>query len=119
MKKSNLDDKFNKWKDKNLKEISERWKAIVEYKFEEFIEKLWQEYQNENGLIDESNETLNEKNVLKKSMGKENKNKMDMKEKIKGNLENLHAEYNQHVLNYEENGEEDFNKWLDLFKEKD
>ena len=75
MKKSNLDDKFNKWKDKNLKEISERWKAIVEYKFEEFIEKLWQEYQNENGLIDESNETLNEKNVLKKSMGKERKQK--------------------------------------------
>jgi len=44
---------------------------------------------------------------------------MDMKEKIKGNLENLHKEYNQHIENYEENGEEDFNMWLDIFKEEE
>ena len=42
---------------------------------------------------------------------------MDMKEKIKGNLENLHVEYNSHIQDYEKDGEEDFNKWLDLFKE--
>ena len=42
-----------------------------------------------------------------------------MKEKIKGNLENLHKEYNQHIEDYETNGEEDFDMWLDLFKEKE
>ncbi len=44
---------------------------------------------------------------------------MDIKEKIKGNLENLQAEYNSHVIDYEKNGEENFNKWLDIFKEED
>ena len=45
--------------------------------------------------------------------------KMDIKEKIKGNLENLKDEYNSHIDNYEENGEEDFNCWLNLFKEEE
>ena len=42
---------------------------------------------------------------------------MNIKEKIKANLENLQIEYNQSIGYYEEEGEEDFNKWLDIFKE--
>jgi len=42
---------------------------------------------------------------------------MNIKEKIKGNLLNLQREYNEHIENYNENGEEDFNQWLDIFKD--
>jgi hypothetical protein len=39
--------------------------------------------------------------------------------KIKSMLQDLHILYNQSVENYEENGEEDFNCWLDMFKESE
>jgi hypothetical protein len=45
-------------------------------------------------------------------------NKDYIKSKIKGMLEDLHILYNQSVEDYSENGEEDFNCWLEMFKER-
>ena len=42
-----------------------------------------------------------------------------IKEKIKENLLNLQTEYNGSIEFYDENGEEDFNSFLDLFKDKE
>ena len=63
-----------------------------------------------------TNESIKEIKIINKII--EDLQKQDtIKEKIKGNLENLHEEYNQHVEDYKNEGEEDFNCWLDLFKE--
>ena len=43
----------------------------------------------------------------------------ELQEKIKKSLLKLQEKYNSNIVNYEENGEEDFNKWLDIFKEKE
>lgn len=50
IKKVNLDVEFDKWRDIHEEEIISRWEAIKEDKFKDFIEELWQEYQDENGL---------------------------------------------------------------------
>ena len=41
------------------------------------------------------------------------------KTEIKERLLQMVFEYNSNVENYEENGEEDFNEWLNMFKDKD
>jgi hypothetical protein len=56
MEKVDLDKTYDKWRDENIQEICDRFQDSD--KFEEFVEELWQEYQNENGLIDKSNEGL-------------------------------------------------------------
>jgi hypothetical protein len=54
MKKVKLDEIYDKWRDKNIEDICDRFQQSD--KFEEFVEECWREYQNENGLIDKSNE---------------------------------------------------------------
>lgn len=56
MKKVNLDEEYDKWRDKNIEDLEERWENLIDDKFEEFIEENWREYQEENDLIDKSNE---------------------------------------------------------------
>lgn len=56
MKKVNLDKEYDKWRNKNLSDLEDRWSEIVEDKFEDFVEENWREYQQENDLFDKSNE---------------------------------------------------------------
>lgn len=43
----------------------------------------------------------------------------DLNQNIKNKMIDLHNTYNMCVKNYAENGEEDFNCFLDMFKEKE
>lgn len=52
--KCNLDEVYDKWRDKNIEDICDRFQQSD--KFEEFVEECWREYQNENELVDESNQ---------------------------------------------------------------
>jgi hypothetical protein len=42
-----------------------------------------------------------------------------LNEQTKEELKKLHASYNMYVEDYDTNGEEDFNCWLNLFREKE
>jgi len=54
MKKVNLDLEYDKWLESNEENLREKFLDI--HQFYDFLEEKWQEYQQENGLIDESNE---------------------------------------------------------------
>ena len=54
MKKVNLDEEFEIWKNENEERIKEKFLEI--HDFDNCIEEEWRRYQDENGLIDESNE---------------------------------------------------------------
>lgn len=54
MKKVNLDLEFEKFKKQNLKILQEKFNEI--HNFNNYFEEKWQEYQEENELIDKSNE---------------------------------------------------------------
>lgn len=53
MEKVDLDLKFEKWKQDNEEHLKEKFLEI--HNFQEYLEEAWREYQNENGLIDKSN----------------------------------------------------------------
>ncbi len=59
MEKVNLDKTFEIWKNKNEENLKEKFLDI--HDFYNYLEEVWQEYQQENGLIDESNEYGEEK----------------------------------------------------------
>jgi len=46
-------------------------------------------------------------------------NKEKLLNQIKEKIQNLHKDYNMYVDAYDLNGEEDFNSFLDLFKDKE
>lgn len=54
MKKVDLDKEFEKWKTENLDKLQDKFNDING--FLGFVEECWQDYQNENGLIDKSND---------------------------------------------------------------
>ena len=54
--KVNLDLEFEKWKKDNKEYLKEQFLKI--HNFNEFLEEAWRDYQNENGLIDKSNEGI-------------------------------------------------------------
>ncbi len=54
MKKVDLDKEFEKWKSREIENLRDRFLEI--HCFNDFIEEAWQEYQQEEGLIDKNNE---------------------------------------------------------------
>ena len=56
MEKVDLDEEFDKWKNKNEMLLQSLFCHTKEKEFEGFVEESWREYQDVNGLIDESNE---------------------------------------------------------------
>ena len=58
MNKVNLDELFEKWKKENLEYLKEKFLDI--HRFEDYIEEMWRQHQDENDLIDKSNEAENE-----------------------------------------------------------
>jgi len=54
MKKVNLDEEFEKWKQENEEHLKEKF--LDTHNFYDYLEEAWQEYQRENDLVDKSNE---------------------------------------------------------------
>lgn len=54
MKKVDLDEEFEKWKQENEEHLKEKF--LDTHDFYNYLEEAWQEYQRENDLIDKSNE---------------------------------------------------------------
>lgn len=54
MQKVNLDLEFEKFKQKNEEHLKEKFLEI--HGFHNYLEECWRNHQNENSLIDESNE---------------------------------------------------------------
>jgi len=54
MKKVNLDEEFEKWKQENEENLKEKF--LDTHNFYDYLEEAWQEYQRENDLVDKSNE---------------------------------------------------------------
>ncbi len=57
MLKVDLDKTYEIWKNKNEKSLKEKFLEI--HNFHNYLEEAWQEYQQENNLIDNSNEDIN------------------------------------------------------------
>lgn len=55
MKRISLDKEFDKWSIENEEDLKEIF--LESNNFHEYLDECWQEYQKENNLIDESNET--------------------------------------------------------------
>ena len=53
MKKVDLDEEFEKWKQENEENLKEKF--LDTHNFYDYLEEVWQEYQRENDLIDKSN----------------------------------------------------------------
>ena len=53
MKKVDLDLEFERWENDNIEHLQDKFNSI--HNFSDFIEEAWQEYQQENQLIDNSN----------------------------------------------------------------
>lgn len=58
MKKVNLDLEFERWKKDNEEHLKEKFLEI--HNFNDYFEEAWREYQDEEGLIDKSNESFKE-----------------------------------------------------------
>jgi len=52
MKKVNLDEKYDKWLENNQERITEKFLEI--HNFQDYLQQLWEEYQEVEGLIDKS-----------------------------------------------------------------
>ena len=55
MIKCNLDEEFDKWKNKNEEHLKEKF--LDTHNFYEYLEEEWQSFQDENNLADGSNES--------------------------------------------------------------
>ena len=53
MKKVNLDKEFEKWKEENEEHLKEKF--LDTHDFYSYLEEMWREYQEENDLVDISN----------------------------------------------------------------
>lgn len=58
MKKVDLDKEYDKWLKDNINHLQKKFNDI--HNFQEVIDEAWEEYQRENGLIDKSNEDVEE-----------------------------------------------------------
>jgi len=57
MKKVNLDEEYEKWKEENIEYLQDKFNDVHNFWGEDgFVQEAWEEYQEENGLIDKSNE---------------------------------------------------------------
>lgn len=56
MKKVNLDEEYEKWKKENEEHLKEKFLEI--HNFDNYLEEEWRTYQQENDLVDESNEDI-------------------------------------------------------------
>jgi len=54
MEKVDLDKTFEIWKNKNEEHLKEKF--LDTHDFYSYLEEFWREYQDEHGLVDESNE---------------------------------------------------------------
>ena len=54
MKKVNLDEEFERWKEENEEHLKEKF--LDTHNFYNYLEEVWREYQEENDLVDISNE---------------------------------------------------------------
>jgi len=58
MRKINLDEEFEIWKNKNEEYLKEKF--LDTHDFYNYLEEEWRRFQDEEGLIDERNEGLEE-----------------------------------------------------------